>query len=40
LQGFCFHLQGQKISQARNQEEAGSKLHAGFLLGLFFNVED
>jgi hypothetical protein len=33
----CLHLQGRRISQARNQREAGSKLHAAFLLGLFFD---
>jgi hypothetical protein len=41
------HLQGRRISQARNQREARSKqstdcylLHAGFLHGLFFGLED
>jgi hypothetical protein len=37
------HLQGKKISQARNLHEAGSKvalLATCFLLGLFFDPED
>jgi hypothetical protein len=46
--GTChFHHQSQGINQAGNKHEAGSKqtsayylLHAGFLLGLFFNPED
>jgi hypothetical protein len=33
----------ERVNQARNQREAGSKqsylLHAGFLLGLFFDLE-
>jgi hypothetical protein len=33
-----FHLQGRRISHARNQSEARS--NAGFLLGLFFDPED
>jgi hypothetical protein len=44
---YRIHLQEQIISQARNQHEAGSKktsacylLHAGFLLGFFFDSED
>jgi hypothetical protein len=36
---YRLHLQGPRISQTRNQREAGRKqrrlLHAGFLLGLF-----
>jgi hypothetical protein len=38
--GTCLHLQGRKISQARNRREAGSKLQAAFLLGLFFDHEN
>jgi hypothetical protein len=34
------HLQDRTISQARNQHGAGSKLHAGPLLGLLFDPED
>jgi hypothetical protein len=38
------HLQGQRISRARNQCESRALLaacfHAGFLLGLFFDPED
>jgi hypothetical protein len=37
------HLQGQRMSQARNQHEAGSAcylLPTGFLLGSFFDPED
>jgi hypothetical protein len=38
--GAChFHLQGWRISQARNRRDTGCKLsYAGFLLGLFFNL--
>jgi hypothetical protein len=36
----CLHLQGRKVSQARNQREASSKLHAGLLLGLFFDPDE
>jgi hypothetical protein len=33
-------VEGQRISQGRNQCEAGSNLlHTGFLLGLFFDTE-
>jgi hypothetical protein len=36
------HLQGGRISQARNQHEACSKadVHGGFLLGLLFYPEN
>jgi hypothetical protein len=34
------HLQGRRISQAKNQREEGSKLQAAFLLGLFFDPEN
>jgi hypothetical protein len=38
------HVQGQRISKARNQHEsrsqAGLCFHAGFLFGLFFDPED
>jgi hypothetical protein len=48
---YRFHIQFQRISQARNQREAGSRyqaesgsacylLHAGFLLDLFFDPKD
>jgi hypothetical protein len=39
--GTChFHLQGRRISQARNQQSfACTCLHADFLLGLFFSSE-
>jgi hypothetical protein len=38
---FRLHLQGQSISQVRNQHKVGSKpLYAGFLVGLFFGPED
>jgi hypothetical protein len=35
----CLHLHGWRISQARNQGEAGGKQRSGFLLGLFFDPE-
>jgi hypothetical protein len=39
----CLHLQGRRINQAINQREADFSvyylLHAGFLLGLFFDPE-
>jgi hypothetical protein len=47
--GTCLlHLQGRKISQAKNQRAADSSeggsacclLHAGFFVGLFFDPED
>jgi hypothetical protein len=34
---YCLHLQCRRISQARNEHEAGRKLS---LLGLFFDPED
>jgi hypothetical protein len=40
--GTChLHLQGQRISQGRNQHEAAAcyLFRAGFLLHLFFNTE-
>jgi hypothetical protein len=39
----CLHLQGQRISQARNQNKAGIEqclIHAGFLLGLLLDPKD
>jgi hypothetical protein len=40
----CLHIQSQRISQARNQQEAGRQLrallHIGFLLGLFSNGDN
>jgi hypothetical protein len=37
----CLHLQGQSISQARNQlENKWQVKHAGFFLGLFFNPKN
>jgi hypothetical protein len=33
-------LQDRIISEGRKQHEAGSKEHAGFMLGLFFHPED
>jgi hypothetical protein len=39
--GTCrLHFQGRRISQARNQGEECGKLHARFLLGLFFDTEN
>jgi hypothetical protein len=36
-----FHLQGRRISQARNRRETGCKLSTvGFLLGSFLNFDD
>jgi hypothetical protein len=42
FRGTCLlHLHGRRISQAKNQHEVCSKqLHAGFLLGLFFDPEN
>jgi hypothetical protein len=44
FEGICRrNLQGQTISEVRNQREAGSTCylrHAGFSLGLFFDPED
>jgi hypothetical protein len=38
--GTCrLHVQD-RISQARNRHEAGSKQSSGFLLDLFFDLED
>jgi hypothetical protein len=40
---IVLHLQGKRVSQARNQHEAGSKAeqhYDGLLLGLFFEPED
>jgi hypothetical protein len=36
---YHFHLQGQRLSKARNQQEIGDLLIAGFLLGLLFDPE-
>jgi hypothetical protein len=40
FRGTCLHLQGRRISQARNQHEDTYLPHAGFLLGLFVDPED
>jgi hypothetical protein len=44
FEGKCrVHLQGWRLSQARNQHEAGSAcclLHSGFFVGLLFDPED
>jgi hypothetical protein len=41
---YRLHLQGRKISRARNERESralfAACFHAGFLLGLFFGPED
>jgi hypothetical protein len=37
---YCILLHGRRISHARNQSEACYLLHAGFLLGLFFDPND
>jgi hypothetical protein len=41
FEGTCrLHYHGRRISQIRNQHEGGTKLYAGFLLGLLFSPED
>jgi hypothetical protein len=36
---YCLHLQGQRVSQARNHKQADSK-QTSFMLALLFNSEN